>query len=400
MSSLMIAALIAAALPTALTHSWLECTNHDNSQMRSWMQGNSTLSPPVIIDPEMPWYAYQCSGWPRNKANPGNWIDESTNYVWNIAAESWNGGDYHPADDHACPPNQRSPTYQANAPMASVAPGSSIRLRFGGNGHTRGYNVGGSPGTVAVYWKGAPEQEITDISEFTAANKLQEAGFSDDCFSYPADPNIKTPQQGLVDKGNWMVLNLPKNMAPGRHMMAWVWTYNGTNGQVAPQWSTCFDVMIQGAVAAPASAPMSSPSQASTSAPQSTPSTSISTGQGQATGTSRDGILIQTTSVSASAPLLPPATASSAPAQTTLVTPPPAKVTHSSSTKTFDGDQIVPITVSSTVTVTVHPTLTKQVLASAVITETVTAVVTPTSSIEARYNFRIWRQSAHARMFV
>jgi predicted component of type VI protein secretion system len=32
-------------------------------------------------------------------------------------------------------------------------------------------------------------------------------------------------------------------MAPGRHMFVWVWTYAGSS---APQWSTCFDVTIEG----------------------------------------------------------------------------------------------------------------------------------------------------------
>jgi len=147
--------------------------------------------------------------------------------------------------------------------MTTAAPGDMIRLRFGGNGHTRGYNVGGQPGpnsgTVAVYWKGKPETEITDISEFTPENALQSGGFSDGSFSYPADPNIKTPDQGLVDKGNWMELNLPKDMAPGRHMMVWVWTFSN-----APQWSTCFDVMISGSGSG--SPPANSPPASSPSA--------------------------------------------------------------------------------------------------------------------------------------
>jgi hypothetical protein len=40
-----------AVISTVSAHSWLECTNHDNSQILGWMQGNSTLNPPVIIDP-------------------------------------------------------------------------------------------------------------------------------------------------------------------------------------------------------------------------------------------------------------------------------------------------------------------------------------------------------------
>jgi hypothetical protein len=80
---------------------------------------------------------------------------------------------------------------------------------------------GGDPGTVSVYWKGQPESEITDISEFTKSNLLASSGFAADSFSYPADVNVKTPIQGLVDKGNWFPVQLPTDMAPGRHMMVW-----------------------------------------------------------------------------------------------------------------------------------------------------------------------------------
>jgi hypothetical protein len=164
----------------------------------------------------MPWFAETyCKAYPRAKQYGGNWIDESSNYVWNIAAESFNMGAAKPPDTHACPPEQRTPTYYPNAPMKTAAPGDSIKLYFGGNGHTRGSNAGGTsnpnplgPGTVSVYWKGAPEQEIVDISEFTPENLLQSNGFADESFSYPADPNIKTPDQGLVDKGNWQTLKL------------------------------------------------------------------------------------------------------------------------------------------------------------------------------------------------
>lgn len=51
MKSTIAAGLLAAAQVSA--HSWLECTNHDNSEMMGWMKGNSTLNPPVIIDPAL-----------------------------------------------------------------------------------------------------------------------------------------------------------------------------------------------------------------------------------------------------------------------------------------------------------------------------------------------------------
>jgi hypothetical protein len=196
----------------------------------------------------MPWYADFCHGWPRSKANPGDWIDESTNLVWNIAANSWDGGDYHPPDTHACHPSQRAPGQIDGAPIAEVTAGGMFRLRFGGNGHTRGAGpVDGNPGQVSVYWKGTPETEVVDISEFTDENLLARAGFADDSFSYPADPNVKKPADGLVDKGNWMEVNVPAGIAAGRYMLVWVWSYDN-----APQWSSCFDINVTGGAAAAA----------------------------------------------------------------------------------------------------------------------------------------------------
>jgi hypothetical protein len=182
-----------------------------------------------------PRYAYLCNGWPRGKQNPGNWIDESSNYVWNIAGNVWKG------EQGACNPLQRNPNQAQNAPMAKVAAGGMFRLRYGGNGHTRGQNVGGDPGTVSIYWKGKPGVEIQTVSEFNKDNLLAAQGFSANSFSYPADPNIKSPTQGLVDKGNWMEVTLPKDTPAGRHMFVWVWSYGGNN-----MWSTCFDVEVTG----------------------------------------------------------------------------------------------------------------------------------------------------------
>jgi hypothetical protein len=35
----------------------------------------------------------------------------------------------------------------------------------------------------------------------------------------------------------------PSDIKPGRHAFVWVWKYAGSD---APQWSTCFDVLVQG----------------------------------------------------------------------------------------------------------------------------------------------------------
>ena len=95
--------------------------------------------------------------------------------------------------------------------MATASAGTSIKLMFGGNGHSRGDFGGvqtGDAGYVAVYWKGRVEQEIVDISELTDENKLQENGFAEESFSFPDDKSVVSPRQGLQDKGNWMTLRL------------------------------------------------------------------------------------------------------------------------------------------------------------------------------------------------
>ncbi|KAH8721587.1 hypothetical protein GQ44DRAFT_741803 [Phaeosphaeriaceae sp. PMI808] len=199
-------------------HSWAYCTSHDNSQILEWMKGNATeYGKDRVVDPLMPWFAHFCKGWPRSKQNPGDWIEETNTYLWDIQDAVFNK-----KDTHACHPNQRSPTYhltgatpslknhQNPAPMATAKAGSSIKLMFGGNGHSRGANAGGNgdAGRVGVYWAGKPETEIVDIKELTKDNLIQENGFSEESFSFPEDLKVQSPSQGLIDKGNWMTLEL------------------------------------------------------------------------------------------------------------------------------------------------------------------------------------------------
>jgi hypothetical protein len=94
--------------------------------------------------------------------------------------------------------------------MATAKPGGSIKLMFGGNGHSRGANAGenGDAGRVGVYWAGVPETELVDVKDLNSDTLLQENGFSEESFSFPKDKAVRTPQQGLVDKGNWMTLQL------------------------------------------------------------------------------------------------------------------------------------------------------------------------------------------------
>ncbi|KAI4934473.1 hypothetical protein J4E85_002330 [Alternaria conjuncta] len=169
----------------------------------------------------MPAFANLCHGWPRGKQNPGDWRDEGIEYIWDLPAAASKG------DTHACHPRQRAPAqyltptipqepgskpphHDAPAPMATAAPGSSITLMFGGNGHSRG-NFGGvekgDPGRVSVYWAGSKEKEIVDVKELTKENLVQDNGFSEESFAYPADLKITAPP-ALQDKGNWQTVHL------------------------------------------------------------------------------------------------------------------------------------------------------------------------------------------------
>jgi hypothetical protein len=237
-------------LTLASAHSWLHCTSHDNTDILKWMKSNATAhGSDHVIDPLMPWFADLCHGWPRAKQNPGDWFDEIKNYLWDLQAAANNG------NTHACHPTQRNATYHLEfsvvglnyhhnpAPMATATPGSSIKLMFGGNGHSRGApfaTTSRNPGAVSVHWAGEPETEILDVEELTADNLVQEDGFCDESFNSPIDMNVRTPLQGLVDKGNWQTLRLPECMDKGRHMVFWVWRFEGMD-----RFSTCFDVMIE-----------------------------------------------------------------------------------------------------------------------------------------------------------
>ncbi|KAJ4363949.1 hypothetical protein N0V83_009402 [Neocucurbitaria cava] len=167
------------------------------------------------VDPLMPWFAHLCHAWPRAKQNPGDWADESSTYAWDLSLAASK------RDTHACHPSQRIRTYYltptdpklphqtAPAPMATASAGSNIKLLFGGNGHSRGDNVGGhgDPGQVIVYWKGEAGAEIVDVSEFRDEFKVQENGFAEESFAWPPDKSVTKPPD-LRDKGNWMTLKM------------------------------------------------------------------------------------------------------------------------------------------------------------------------------------------------
>ncbi|KAK0723496.1 hypothetical protein B0T26DRAFT_675060 [Lasiosphaeria miniovina] len=223
----------------AAAHSWVECVDFDKAPQIKLMEEGAKKNP---VDPADPVFHPEfCKGWPRAKDNPGNWQVEGTTIAWNINAAVFLN------DRSACSPPQREFKPQGpNTPIATAKAGGTITLRYGGNGHSRGKgaNGNGDPGNVQVFWAGKKETELKTLDDLTDKTRIAKAGFSDESFALPADKSVVDPDFGLIDKGNWMTVTLPANMEPGRHMLVWLWSFKNETVSNAPQWSSCFDVII------------------------------------------------------------------------------------------------------------------------------------------------------------
>ena len=88
-----------------------------------------------------------------------------------------------------------------------------------------------------MYWAGDGKQLVNAI-DLTPDKMLSEGNFS-------ADAVTISPHN---DKGNWMFLNIPKSMPPGRQMFVWAWApvYNSFEGTWENKYTTCLDIDIVG----------------------------------------------------------------------------------------------------------------------------------------------------------
>jgi len=172
----------------------------------------------------------------------GDWIRESTYYLWDLAGERASNEE---GGRHACHPTQREPKYPDKAPCTKAKAGQSLRLRFWGNGHASfqwGRPLHRDPGLVRVYWAGAKNKEIVMASELTPDKMMAEGNFSADAVTMPKDGNLPN------DKANWMQLNLPVNIPQGRNMFVWTWApiWDKFAGRWRDQYTTCFDIIVEG----------------------------------------------------------------------------------------------------------------------------------------------------------
>lgn len=174
--------------------------------------------------------------------NHGDWIAESTHYLWDLAGErasNEQGG------RHACHPGQREAKYPNGVPAARAKAGETLRLRYWPNGHSSyhwGRPLHKDPGLVRVYSAGEVNKEIVLASELTVDKMLTESNFSADAVTRPKEGNLPD------DKVNWMQFRIPPSYKNGRYMFVWTWApiKDDFAGGWRDQYTTCFDVFVEG----------------------------------------------------------------------------------------------------------------------------------------------------------
>lgn len=230
---------VALMAGSALGHSWLECVKTTNIKK----QGAALTDINVPLE-------QSCEGYPRNKVNNGDWIAESTHYLWDFKQH---GGENAPA----CHSGQNKPGQADKAKaIAQVKPGETIKLRHWGNGHSR-FNQGSplnrDPGFVRVYWAGKKETELKNFKDLSGDKMIAEGNFSSPDAVILTNPANKMQ---LFEKGNYLDLKIPSNIETGRHMMVWTWAWekNAFTNQWVNNYSTCFDIIVSGGSSSPAPA--------------------------------------------------------------------------------------------------------------------------------------------------
>ncbi|KAG0127541.1 hypothetical protein HOY82DRAFT_490386 [Tuber indicum] len=251
-----LASLISVLAASASAHSWLECVDTNVANYEA-----ARANPDLEVQ-------QTCKGYPRNKVNNNDWIQESKTYLWDLNNNSLN------PDGLACRPSQTN-NYPAGVPMTTAKPGQTLRMRHWGNGHSR-YDMGSplhkDPGVVRLYYPGKKETDIKLKSELVEQNWIKgaQANFSGNAI-------IQITGDRMNEKANYFDFVVP-NWENGRHSLVWAWAweksiasnpanFNPTtdyNSALMNSWTTCFDILIEGSTAT-GSTDTGSTSQPSTS---------------------------------------------------------------------------------------------------------------------------------------
>jgi len=159
-----------------------------------------------------------------------------------------------------CADNQRTANYPAGYYMATARPGETLRMRWTPNGHQRG--AGQDPKTLAIHWTGTPGTQLQNRQDLNNANKLTgPVQFDADCFC-----------NNCAGQPCYGSFTIPPNTRPGTYSFVWYWVFNRDPNGGGEEYTTCFDVAVQGN--AVTNAPNPTTAARSTARPTTSPQTS------------------------------------------------------------------------------------------------------------------------------
>jgi len=182
-----------------------------------------------------------------------------------------------------CADNQRTANYPAGYYMATAKPGETLRMRWTPNGHQRG--AGQDPRTWSIHWTGTPGTQLQNRLDLNNANKLTgPVQFDADCFCNNC--------AGLPCYGSFTI---PPNTRPGTYTLVWYWVFNRDPNGGGEEYTTCFDVAVQGTAISNAPAPTTAARPTSLPPTQAGSSTKSTTSPAQ---TTKQSETLDTTTIS------------------------------------------------------------------------------------------------------
>jgi len=172
---------------------------------------------------------------------------------------------------------QSSNSYTDTYYMATAKAGETLRLRWTPNGHQQG--AGQDPRTYTIHWTGVAGTQLRNRLDLNSGNQiLGPTAFDAECFCNNCAGN---PCYGH--------LTIPAGTPTGVYSFVWYWVFNRDANSGGEEYTTCFDVNVQGLSGVTPPPPPPSPTPApETPAPNVSPVPSTPIEQNQSPSTPKD----------------------------------------------------------------------------------------------------------------
>ncbi|KAF9116857.1 hypothetical protein BGX27_009738 [Mortierella sp. AM989] len=158
-------------------------------------------------------------------------------------------------DAPLCQPGRQNIPGNNPFPVAAVTPGQNLHLTWQPDGHLDDAH----PSIVEIHWTGIPGTQLYTRSELSLSTLLSNMTFAtSDVCDQPSEPN--TWCHGHLD--------IPKGIQPGTYQMIWWWKYDHNSS--GEEYSTCFEVVVNGNGIQPREIPVQYQPQIEASTPEPT----------------------------------------------------------------------------------------------------------------------------------